>query len=189
MRWIDATTEELGGIVVEVLGRIGYESSAYACHDPRRACHTVVTWRAGAITAGSKDVAVPDIIIPDSGGFRGGSGELSNGSRERIRGGGCVGAAVLVAGLQQGGDVRVGPHCYIFVKIAGVETVHGEDSDMLVGAIFPGRGRGEWRYGNGESKRLNIHHESVESKSREGEEGDHISTRPDTRSDFILKMG
>lgn len=118
--WIDTTTEDLSGIVVKILGRIGYERSVCQCQDARSESRTVIAWRARTDAAGSEDVAVPDIIIPHSGSLRGGSGELSHCSRERVRGRGRVGSAVLVASAQQSRDIRVGPQCYIFVKVAGV---------------------------------------------------------------------
>ena len=117
---IDTTTEKLGGIEVQILSRVGYERSASLWHGPGSKSRTVIAWRARTVAAGSKDVAIPDIVIPHAGSFRGGSGELSNSSRERVRGRGCVGTAVLVARLQQSRDARVGPQCYVFVKVAGV---------------------------------------------------------------------
>ena len=80
-------------------------------HDPGSKLRTIIAWRARTVAAGSKDVAVPDIVVPHAGSFRSGSGELSNCSWERVRGRGCVGTAVLVAGLQQSRDTRVGPQC------------------------------------------------------------------------------
>lgn len=97
--WIDTTTEELGRIVVKILGRVGYQRLVYQCHDLRSESHTIIAWRARTVAAWSKDVAVPDIVVPHSGSLRGGSGELSHSSRERVRGGGRVGTAVLVASL------------------------------------------------------------------------------------------
>ena len=117
---IDATTEDLRGIVVQILGRVGYERSASLWHGAGSLSRTVIAWRARTVAAGSKDVAVPDIVVPHPGSFRSGSGELSDCSRERVRGRGCVGTAVLVARLQQSRDARVGPQCYIFVQVAGV---------------------------------------------------------------------
>ena len=118
--WIDTTTEELGGIIVKILGGIGYDRSALLWHDPRGELRTGIAWRASTVAARSKDVAVPDIVIPHSGSFRSGSSELSHCSWERVRGRGRVGTAILVAGLQQSRNIRVGPQCYIFVKVAGV---------------------------------------------------------------------
>lgn len=88
--------------------------------DPRGGKRTIIAWRAGTVAAGSKDVAIPNIVVPHSGSLRGGSGELGHGSWERVRGRGRVGTAVLEASLQQSRDIGVGPRCYIFVKIAGV---------------------------------------------------------------------
>lgn len=92
----------------------------YQCRDPYSESRTVIAWRARTIATGSKDVAIPDIVVPDSGSLRGGSGELSHCSGERVRGRGRVGTAVLVASAQQSRDIGVGPQCYIFVKVAGM---------------------------------------------------------------------
>lgn len=41
---------------------------------------------------------------------------------------------------------------------------------MLIRAISPGRHRGQWKGGEGESKRLNIHDEFVKKRWKEDEE-------------------
>ena len=117
---IDTTAEQLRGIVVQVLGRVGYEILVSLWHYPGSKSRTVIAWRARTVATGSKNVAVPDIVVPHAGSSRSGSGELGNSSWERVRGRGCVGTAVLVARLQQSRDARVGPQCYVFIKVAGV---------------------------------------------------------------------
>lgn len=108
-------------------------------HDPRSESHTVITGRSGAVTARSKDVADPDIIIPHPSGSRGGSCKLSHRSRKGIRRRGCVGTAVLVSGLQQSRNVRVGPQSYVFIDVTSVKAIDGEGGNMLVRARSEGR--------------------------------------------------
>ncbi len=60
------------------------ERSACLLYDPPSESHTVITWSPGTVAAGSKNVAVPDIVIPHSSGSRRGSGELNYSSREGI---------------------------------------------------------------------------------------------------------
>ena len=53
-------------------------------HDLPSESLTVVAWESGAVAARSEDISIPDIIIPHSSGFWGGSGELSYCSREGV---------------------------------------------------------------------------------------------------------
>ena len=77
------------------------ERSTRLSHDPHTKSHTVITRRSIAVAARSKDVSVPDIVIPHSSGSRGGTSKLSYCSWEGIRGCGGVGTAILISCLQQ----------------------------------------------------------------------------------------